>query len=143
MSEESATGGEALIQENVEIVRHIYEGINARLEFPSEWFDPDCVTDWTDVAPEGEPYRGVDAANAAIAPYFGTFENFHVAAEEIVYADQERVVVAIRDGGRPKGSDMEITSRYFHVWIFRDGSVIRLSSHTGEAAALKAAGMAQ
>jgi ketosteroid isomerase-like protein len=128
-------------EENVAIVLRIYDEINARLEFPREWFDPDCVTDWTDVAPDGELIHGVDATNALIAPYFGTFENFHVAAEEIVYADQERVVVAIRDGGRMRGSDAEITSRYCHVWTFRDGKVVRLSSHIDKAGALKAVGL--
>src|SRR5207248_360925 len=38
---------------------------------------PDCVTDWTQVAPDGGLYRGVDAANVAVASYFGTFEDFH------------------------------------------------------------------
>ena len=130
-------------QENIEIVRRIYEEITARLEFPREWFAPDCVSDWTEIAPEGGLYRGVDAANAAIAAYFGTFENFHVAADEIVHADRERVVVAIRDGGRIKGSELEITSRYFHAWTFRNGKVVRLSSHTEQAAALKAVGLAE
>src|ERR1700730_18848468 len=108
---------------NVEVVRRIYEEINARLEFPPEWFAPDCVTDWTDVAPEGEVMHGIEATNALIASYFGTFDNFHVAAEEIVHADQERVVVAIRDGGRMPGSDTEITRKYFPAWTLRDGKV--------------------
>jgi len=127
---------------NVEVVRRIYEEINARLEFPPEWFAPDCVTDWTDVAPEGEVMHGIEATNALIASYFGTFDNFHVAAEEIVHADQERVVVEIRDGGRMPGSDTEITSKYFHAWTLRDGKVVALSSHIDRERALKAIGLA-
>lgn len=129
--------------ENIEIVRRIYEEISARREFPPEWFDPACITDFTDVAPEGSLHRGVEATNAAIAAYFDTFENFHVAVEQIVYADNERVVAAIRDGGRIRGSSMEITSRYFHAWAFRDGKVVRLSSHADEAAALNAVGLTE
>ena len=69
---------EALISnQNVEIVHRIYGEINLHREFPREWFDPDCVTDWTQVAPDGGLYRGVDAANVAVASYFGTFEDFH------------------------------------------------------------------
>jgi len=128
-------------QENVEIVRRIYDEINLHGEFPREWFDPDCVTDWTHVAPDGGLYRGVDATNAAVASYFGTFEDFHVEAEDIVYADQERVVAAIRDGGRIRGSNREVTNRYFHAWAFRDGRVVRLSSHLDKAQALKAVGV--
>src|SRR5438874_11598531 len=121
---------EALISnQNVEIVRRIDGEINLHREYPREWFDPDCVTDWTQVAPDGALDHGVDAANAAVASYFGTFEDFHVEAEDIVYADQERVVAIIRDGGRIRGSNREVTNRYFHAWAFRDGRVIRLSSH--------------
>jgi ketosteroid isomerase-like protein len=137
MAEESTT------QENMEIVRRIYEAINARREFPPEWFDPACITDFTDVAPEGSLHRGVEATNVAIAGYFGTFANFHVAVERIVYADHERVVAAIRDSGRIRDSSAEITSRYFHSWTFREGKVVRLSSHTEEAAALKSVGLGE
>lgn len=128
-------------QENVEIVQRIYEEITVRREFPPEWFDPACIIDFTDVAPDGSLHRGVEAANAAIAPYFGMFEDFHAALERIVYADHERVVAVVRDGGRVTDGGAEITSRYFHSWIFRDGKVVRLSSHTDEAAALKAVGL--
>jgi len=130
-------------QENVEIVRRIYDEVSARRQFPPEWFDPACISDFTDVAPEGTLHRGIEATNAAIAAYFGTFDNFHVAVEQIVYADDERVVVAIRDGGRIRDSGTTITSRYFHAWAFRNGKVVRLSSHTDEAAALKAVGLAE
>ena len=128
-------------QENVEIVQRIYEAINARGEFPPERFDAGCITDFTDVAPEGSLHRGVEATNEAIAGYFGTFANFHVVVERIVYADHQRVVAAIRDGGRIRDSSAEITSRYFHSWTFRDGKVTRLSSHTEEASALKSVGL--
>ena len=130
-------------QENVEIVRRIYEGINLQGEFPREWFDPDCVTDWTQVAPDGGLYRGVDATNTAVATYFRTFEDFHVEAEVIVYADQRRVVTAIRDGGRIRGGNKKVTNRYFHAWAFRDGRVVRLSSHIDRDQALQAVGLSE
>ena len=58
-----------------------------------------------------------------------------------MYADQERVVAIIRDGGRIRGSNREVTNRYFHAWAFRDGRVIRLSSHLDRDQALKAVGL--
>ena len=128
-------------RENVEIVRRIYDEIDLRLEFPGEWFAPDCVTDWTDVAPDGGIHRGVDAANAAIAPYFETFEHFRVVAEEIVFADEERVVAEIRDGGRLSGSQAEVTNRYFHAWSLEGGKVVRLSAQTDRGQALEAVGL--
>jgi ketosteroid isomerase-like protein len=128
-------------QENVELVRRIYEEVSASLVLPRELFDPDCVTDWTQVSPDFGVLRGVDASQAALASYFETFENFHVAAEEIVHADEQRVITAVRDGGRIKGTDGEVWNRFFHAWTFRDGKVIRLSSHTDRDQALEAAGL--
>jgi hypothetical protein len=51
-----------------EVVRRIYVEISTRQEFPREWFDPACVADFSQVAPEGGPSCGVDSINAAIAP---------------------------------------------------------------------------
>ncbi len=35
-------------QENVEVVRRLYEGVTARLEIPKELFDPDFELDQMD-----------------------------------------------------------------------------------------------
>ena len=129
-------------QENVEIVSRIYDVLNSRQAFPPQLFAPDCVTDWTDVAPDGQVLHGVDATQQALAQYFGTFDDFHVTAE-VLHADEHRVVTAIRDGGRIRGSGAEVWNHYFHAWTLRDGKVIRLSSHNGRAEALKAVGLAE
>ncbi len=131
-------------QENVEVVRRAYQEVSARHVFPRELFDPDCVFDWTEVSPDfGGLFRGVDASEASLAPYFETFENYHLAADEILYADEDRVVTAVYDSGRIKGSNAEVSNRFFHAWTFRDGKVVRLSSHTDRERALQAAGLAE
>ena len=61
--------------------------------------------------------------------------------EEVVYADEGRVVNAVRDGGRMRGTDAEVWNRAFHVWTFRDGRIVRLSVHTDRARALEVAGL--
>jgi ketosteroid isomerase-like protein len=128
-------------QENVEIVTRIYAELNSHQAFPSELFAPDCVTDLTEVSLEHVTVlHGVHASQKALAPYFGTFDDFHVAAE-VLHADEHRVVTAIRDGGRIKGSGAEVWSRYFHAWTLRDGMVVRLSSHTDREEAFKAVGL--
>jgi ketosteroid isomerase-like protein len=103
--------------------------------------DAHCVTDWTEVSPDFGVLHGVGASQQALASDFETFENFHVEAEEVLYADDERVVTAVRDGGRMKASDAEGWNRFFHAWTLRNGKVVRLSSHTESARALEAAGL--
>jgi ketosteroid isomerase-like protein len=129
-------------QENVEVVRRIYAELNSHQAFPPELFAPDCVTDLTQVSLEFRVLHGVDASQKALGRYFGTFDDFHVAAE-VLHADEHLVVTAIRDGGRIRGSGAEVWNRYFHAWTLRDGRVVRLSSHTDREQAFRAVGLAE
>jgi len=127
-------------QDNVELVQRIYETLNSGRAFPPELFAPDCVTDLGDVSPAGDVLHGFDAMQQTLDEYFETFDDFHVVAE-VLCADDEHVITAIRDGGRIRGSSAEIWSDYFHAWTLCDGKVVRLSSHTERAEALKAVGL--
>jgi ketosteroid isomerase-like protein len=128
-------------QENVEIVRRIYDEYVDRPEAVRELYHPDYETDVTDVAPDIGVIRGFDAANEAFRPYFETFEDFYVEIEEVIHADEEHVVIEVHDGGRMRGSDSEVRNHRFHVYAFRDGKVVRFSSHLDRNQALEAAGV--
>ncbi len=128
-------------QENVEVVRRIYREVSSRRALPKELFDADCVTDWTEVSPDFGVLHGADATEEAVASYFQTFEDFHVEAEAVLHADSERVVTAVRDGGRMKASNAEVSNHFFHAWTLRDGKVVRLSSHLVRERALEAVGL--
>jgi hypothetical protein len=56
-----------------------------------------------------------------VLPHATTFDDFRVDLEDVTHADDERVVVEIRDGGHMKGSDAEVWNRYFDVWTFQGG----------------------
>jgi ketosteroid isomerase-like protein len=127
-------------QENVEIVRRIYEHLDTHQAFLPELFAVDFVADVSDVSLETSELHGVDAAQQAFGEYFGTFDDFRVEAE-VLRADGHRVITAIRDGGRMRGSDARVANRYFHAWTLRDGKATRLSSHTDEERALEAVGL--
>jgi ketosteroid isomerase-like protein len=132
-------------QENQEIVRRQYERINtdykAEYEGERELFDPDYELDARDVAAGMGIVRGYDAAQDAVQEYWDMFEDFHIELKEVLHADENRVVTAVRDGGRMKGSDTEVWNDLFHVWTFRDGRVLRISSHNDKNRALEAAGL--
>jgi len=130
-------------EENVETVRRVYEGVNARLEVPPELFDPDYEFDARDVAPAIGLVRGREAATEALREYWETFEDFQVELQDVVHADEDQVVTAVRDGGRMRGSGAEVWNDLFHVWTFRDGKVVRISSHTDKNRALEAAGLSE
>ena len=117
-------------EKNVETVRRVYEGVNARLEVPRELFDPDYEFDNTELWPDIGEVLGFDAAQEAMREYWETFEAYHVEIEEVIYADEGRVVDVVRDGGRMRGTDAEVWNRFFHVWTLRDGRIVRLSIHT-------------
>jgi ketosteroid isomerase-like protein len=85
----------------------------------------------------------VEATEEVIGGYWEMFEEFRVELTEVIYADQEHVVTAVRDGGWMKESGAEVWNRFFHAWTFRDGKVIRYSAHTDRSRALKAAGLSE
>ena len=129
-------------QENVEIVRRVYQEVTANRETPRALIGPGYQVDATDVAVEFT-VAGYDVSEAALREYWNTFETFSVELKELIHADDEGVVTAVCDGGRMKGSGAEVWSHYFHVWIFRDGKIVRLSIHTDRARALEAAGLSE
>src|SRR5215216_2712273 len=130
-------------QQNLDIVRRAYEGVSARLEPPRELFGPDYEVDASDVAPDFGVLRGFEAAQESFRPYWEAFDDFRVEIEELVHADEKQVITRVRDGGRMRGSDSEVWNRFFHVWTFADGKVVRLSIHTDRNRALEAAGISE
>jgi ketosteroid isomerase-like protein len=128
-------------QANVQIVRRVYEGVNARMETPRELFDPDYEFDNTELWPDLVEVLGFQAAQEAMREYWETFDGYHVELEEVIHADEGRVVVVVRDGGRMRGTDAEVWNRFFHVWTFSDGRIVRLSVHTDRSRSLEVAGL--
>jgi ketosteroid isomerase-like protein len=131
-------------EETVAIVHRGYEHVTADLEMPADLFDVDIEVDSRGVgAGNFGVIRGLRPAQAALREYWEMFDHFHVEPEEVIHADEEQVVTAVRDGGRIKGSDAEVWNRFFHVWTLRDRKIVRLSIHTDRDHALRAAGLSE
>jgi ketosteroid isomerase-like protein len=133
----------AMWEANVEAVRRVYEGVNTRLEVPRELFDPAYEFDNTELWPDITEVLGFEAAQEAMREYWETFEAYSVEIEEVIYADEGRVVNVVRDGGRMRGTDAEVWNRFFHAWSLRDGRIVRLSVHTDRNRSLEAAGLSE
>ena len=130
-------------QENVEIVRRSYDAINDRGEPAWELIAPDAEFDTSDVMPDVAIVRGREAAEPRLLAYAQAFEDFRIELEEVIAADEQHVVTAVRDGGRVRGSDAEVSNRFFHAFAIRDGQIVRWSSHLERGRALKAAGLSE
>ncbi|HEX2128510.1 MAG TPA: nuclear transport factor 2 family protein [Solirubrobacterales bacterium] len=130
-------------QENVEIVRRVYDEYAERGELPMALVADDFTFDVSDAAPDMAGTHGRDEAEILFRSYAEMFDDFSIELKEVIAVDATRVVTAVRDGGRVKGSEAEIHNEFFHVWTVRDGRIERWTSHANQSAALKAAGLTE
>jgi uncharacterized protein len=128
-------------QENVEIVRSIYEAFNR-----GDW---DAV--FRDLHPDFElttPARGLDAGTfrgreegqGYWEDFFAPYEAVTVEPEEF-FERGEQLVVFVRTRLRPKGSGAEFEVQTGHLWTFRDGTAVSLRLFPEHEEALEAAGL--
>jgi ketosteroid isomerase-like protein len=130
-------------QENVETLRGIYrEWGRGNFREGAELYDPHILLV---VRPEFGLASGVFCGPDEVARYmrelfFPEWEGFVIAGEEFMDAgDSVLVGVEQRGAGRQSGAPGQL--RYFQVWTFRAGSVIRIESVMERAEALQAAGL--
>ncbi len=129
--------------DNLDLIRRYYAHLAETGEPMWELHAPEIAFDVTDVMPDAEVLRGREAVGAVLRSYTDTFEDFRIELEEVVAADVDHVVTAVRDGGRMKGSDAVIENRFFHAWTIREGKIVRFSTHLSQAEAVEAVGLAQ
>jgi ketosteroid isomerase-like protein len=127
-------------QENVEAMRAAFEQLS-RGDFSAAF---EAVTDDFEFVtapemPDAGTYRGQEARDW-IRAYIASFDGFTQDATEITDAG-DKLLVAVIQRGRPRGSDMPVESRWWQVTTFRSGSVIRIEMFAERAQALEAAGL--
>jgi ketosteroid isomerase-like protein len=132
----------AVSQENVEIVRRLYETVNdAGLEAVIEFFHPDAQVVPPPQWPEASILRGREAVQEFARQWMTAFDDFEVEPERFIDSGGDQVVAYVHDMGRIAGSDAEIDLRPFHVWTLTAGKIVRWQLFTDEAEALEAAGL--
>jgi ketosteroid isomerase-like protein len=128
-------------RENVDIVRGMCEAF-ARGDWEAgvRPLDPDVVWDTTTMGvwPEAEVLTGREAVIDFFRRFLGTWDEYHADFEDYVDAG-DHVVVTIRDGGRGKGSGVEVERRFAQLWTVRGGSVVAFRAYESRAEALRAA----
>ena len=91
--------------------------------------------------PDLDPfYVGRDAVVEASRRWWGTWTDYELDVDELVDGGS-RVVVALRERGRGKGSGAPFDRQFAQVWIFYRGLIIRWEVFPDTKAALEAAGL--
>jgi ketosteroid isomerase-like protein len=135
--------GDAVSQENVEIVRSEYASFGQLAEsgdvrsWVPVYFDSNC---------EYRPVEEIDAirGHEALIEYFerwlGAWRSFRVEVEEIIDGG-ELVVAAVSTDGLGRTSGVEIRQRFFHVFEMHEGRILRMREYLDRDSALEAAGL--
>jgi ketosteroid isomerase-like protein len=131
-------------QENVEIVRRVWEAAERRdTDAVFALYDPAIVWESRYVGPiEGGLYHGHEGVRQFFRDWLESFETYHAQAETFIEAGS-KVVVGYRVSGRGQGSGIEIEMSRWNVYGIRNGLVIRVEIFESKAEAFEAVGLSE
>ena len=135
-------------QENVEIVRDIYEGwaagrladVLTDLVAPTIEVFPDPRSAWPGIEPM---YLGFEGIGRYLSSINEAFTDYRAEAEDVLDAGNRVLVLAI-ERGRGRLSDASVQIHHTaHIWTLRQGKAVRLDVNWDRQEALKAVGLAE
>jgi ketosteroid isomerase-like protein len=128
-------------QENLDAVRAVYaEWENGNFRAGVDLYDAHAVLVQGAEFPEAGAYLGLEGIADYMRTFLEAWERVTIEAEDLVDSG-DSVVAAVTQRGIGKGSGASAELRYFQVWSFRGGKVIRLETVRDRSAALNAAGI--
>jgi len=134
----------AMAEQNVEIVRRVYECVNGgRWDALAELLDPD-VAQYGTVGglEEGTVVRGRSEIRQLYESEADAWDRQRIEPEKLIDAG-DRVVVFQREYQRGRSSGLELVDETASVVDLRDGRVVRIQGYMDRAAALEAAGLSE
>jgi ketosteroid isomerase-like protein len=148
-SRSNSSAARAVSQENVEIVRRLYEEWWAGVERgdPGAVFDSEAVADDWEFVMEGMEFEGrsVWRGREGYVEWFrtwtGEFEDWSLRLERVIDAGRDRVVALTYQSATGKSSGVPVEFRVGVVWELKDGRVVRARNYRTHADALEAAGL--
>jgi len=127
-------------QENVEIVRRMYEAYHGGdADGALAYFADDVVADHSRRLGGGIGH-GREGLRRIITEWVGTFEDFSDEVDEIRDLGRFVYVVATQRG-RGKGSGVKVENQNAFLYEVRDGIITWMAVYPGPAEALEAAGL--
>ena len=129
-------------QENVEIVRRIYEAQRSG-DFAAAFalIDPE-VECHVAFRPDKRLFHGHDGVAEATRTWIGAWEGFQSLIEEMIDAG-DHVICVEQQSGRGKGSGVPLEQQIFAVFKVRDGKAVRMAWFFERSEALEAAGLSE
>ena len=129
-------------QENVEIVRSMYEAFNdGDRDRAIAYLHPDAELHQPPELPDVGTYRGLAEFQRGINLWLDEWESFRYEIEDLTDLG-DRVLMEIRLWGIAKGSGVETERRdVFHLWTIRDGKAQCCEVYFNRPDALEAAGL--
>ena len=129
-------------QENVALMRTLFERFNRTGFQPEELWHPDGELVNFRESPIPGPYRGHDGLRRWRDDLFEVVKEGRFDVESLTDADEASAVVAkVRLRGRARHTDIEVDVPFSITAWLKDGRVSRSESFTDHDEALKAAGL--
>jgi ketosteroid isomerase-like protein len=128
-------------QENVELVRSLYEGW-LRGDLGLDKLDPEISMVESAAVPGAANVTGVDGVERYIASFAKYWDEIRFEPQEYIDAGNLVVVVA-RLIGRGRSSGVAVNRVWSYVWTIRDGKALRMEVYSEKREALAAAGLAE
>ena len=126
-------------EENIEIVRRVYESW-AKGDFSNaEAYDPNVefeMPDW----PEGASARGLEEMSRTWFQALNAWEGFRSEPQEFI-ANGPHVLVRNRIVARGKGSGLDVDADTASLFTLEEGRVVRLALYWNLESAFEAAGL--
>jgi len=128
-------------EENVEVVRRIFEGW-AIGDFGAgrSDLDPDVVFVVRHPFPEAVETAGPDGIRAYMGRFLDNWESYAVEARDFQAVGDVVVTDAVQRG-EGKASGIEMEQEFFMLFTFRGGKIVRIESILERDQALEAAGL--
>jgi ketosteroid isomerase-like protein len=135
-------------QENVEIVRRVFEEFQAGMERgdPGAFFDSESVADdfeWlTDAPLDGRSvWRGREGFVEFMRTWTEEFEDWSIQVERWIDVGDDRVIALTHQSATGKGSGVPVELNLGQVYELEAGRIVRVRNYLGHAQALEAAGL--
>ena len=129
-------------EENVQIVRRIYEAWEKGAPGDSGLLDPEI--EWVNPSGAVEPGTrlGAESFGEAAVSVSDSSKGLRVEIEELIDRGDRVIVIGTLHGmGRGSGADVE--RRHGYIWTIRDGKAVRFEWFNDPREALEAAGLSE
>jgi len=136
---------EAMAQENVDIVRQVYDAA-ARRDAAAvlALYDPDVELDNSPLQVVGwgaDVYRGHDGLRSFFREWHEAWETIDYDFDDPIDAPGEHVVSVVTPRARGRASGAAVESSLARVWTVRDGTIVRVVWFPSRGEALQAVGL--